>query len=277
MRLVLLIVFLSIVQLPSLNAQLIGDVFEDEAILNAEIKQVNQFFRRFNAEEDKDGKRLYPDDRGYRDNRLRKSSLPMLFNRESQTINAGYKSDFISFVTDDSNAVFLDFHGGNWFAEVIVYTFYKGRSAEAHLYLKLQEEKVGSKWVLSRVYFEPFNALFFTDPAGVEKFLHPMSHELDFMNLTKVFRDQTLVEYFTYENYLPDYLSIFLYEMKTGNLKFEGVKSLKFHFFQVPGYYFMLEDFNRIGYNTGWLISNLKEVQETEKDYLMNTIYHENR
>jgi hypothetical protein len=257
------------------SAQLIGDVFEDEELLSAEVKQVNQFFRRFNAEEDKDGVRLQSDNPTYRNNSVRKATIPMLFDRQNNAIGGTIQSTFINKITDDLKPVYLDFHGGEWFAEVVVYAFFKGRNAEAHLYLKLQEEEVGSKWVLSRVYFEPFNALFFKDPEGVEKFLHPMSHELDFMNLTKAFRDKSRVEYFTYENYIPDYLSIFLYELKTGNLKYEGVKSVSFHFFQIPGYYFRLDDFNRQGFNTGWLISDLREIQPDEKVFLLSTLYHE--
>ena len=102
-----------------------------------------------------------------------------------------------------------------------------------------------------------------------------MSHELDFMNLAKVFRDHSMVEYYAYDNYLPDYLSIFIYEMKMKHLKFEGVKKVKFHFFQVDQFYFMIEEYNRAGFNNGWLISKLEEIDEKEKNNLLNTIYHE--
>lgn len=257
------------------RAQVIGELFEDESVLYAETKQVNQFFKRFNSEEDKDGNRLYDGDPGYHDNNLRKVSLPMIFDRETSYFNKNIEKKFIANVTDKKDPVYLQFHGGEWFAEVVIYTLYYGRSAEAHLFLKLQEEEVGSKWVLSRVYFEPFNALFFDNPSGVDKFLHPMSHELDFMNLAKVFRDHSMVEYYAYENYLPDYLSIFIYEMKMKHLIFEGVKKVKFHFFQVDQFYFMIEEFNRPGFNNGWLISKLEEIDEKQKNNLLNTIYHE--
>jgi hypothetical protein len=257
------------------RAQTIGNPIEDETVLYAETKQVNQFIKRFNSEEDKDGNRLYEGDLGYHDNNLRTMALPMIFDNETSFISKSTQNKFIKKVTDTKNPIYLDFHGGEWFAEVIIYALYYGRSAEARLFLKIQEEEVGSKWVISQVYFEPFNAMFFKNPSGKDKFLHPMSHELDFINLEKIFRDNSLIEYYAYGDFWPDYLSIFLYEMKKKNLKFEGVKKVKLHFFQIDGYYFTLDEFNRPGYNAGWLISDLKEVSDIEKDNILNKIYHE--
>jgi hypothetical protein len=56
---------------------------------------------------------------------------------------------------------------------------------------------------------------------------------------------------------------------------FKSIKKVKFHFFQVDGWYFELSDFNRPGYNTGWLISALLKVNEEEKEVMMKYIYHE--
>lgn len=257
------------------RAQTIGNPIVDETVLYAETKQVNQFIKRFNSEEDKDGNRLYEGDPGFHDNNLRALALPMIFDNETSFISKAVQKKFIKKVTNAENPIYLDFHGGAWFAEVIIYTMYYGRSAEAHLILKIQEEDIGSKWVISRVYFEPFDAMFFKNPTGKDKFLHPMSHELDFINLEKIFRDKTLIEYYAYGDFWPDYLSIFLYEMKMKHLKFEGVKKVKLHFFQIDGYYFTLDEFNRPGFNTGWLISDLKEVNDKEKDNILNAIYHE--
>jgi hypothetical protein len=49
---------------------------------------------------------------------------------------------------------------------------------------------------------------------------------------------------------------------------------VKFHFFQIEGWYFELADFNRAGYNTGWLISDLVKLnspadKEVLKKYLL--------
>lgn len=258
---------------PFLRAQVIGELLEDESVLYAETKQVNQFFRRFNSEEDGQGEKIYEGNPAYRNNHIRKQTIPLLFDLESSSIPKSVEKDFIKDVTD--KPVYLNFHGGDWMAEVVIEVNYNGMSKEAHLFLKLQEEAVGSKWVLSQVYFEPFAHLFFKDPEGTDKFLHPMSHELDFMNLAKVFRVESQVEYYTYQNFVPDFLSIFIYEMKMDHIQFEGVKKVNFHFFQVDGYYFKIEEFNRLSYNNGWLITKLEEIDLKAKNQLLKDIYND--
>ena len=53
------------------------------------------------------------------------------------------------------------------------------------------------------------------------------------------------------------------------------MKKVNFHFFQVDGYYFKLEEFNRAGFNNGWLITQLKEIDQESKNRLIGTIYYE--
>lgn len=263
----------------SLNAQNvnIGEALGDESEFYASTKQVNQFLRRFNAEETIEGKRLYEKDKDFRDLDLRLKYLPMLFDAQNRNISSDLKQDFVSEVATDGTPQYLDFHGGDWFAEVQASFIYKGQEKDLTLFMKLEEEKVGSKWVMSNMYFEPFYEIFYdvdTTAKGI-KFLHPMSHELDFMNLVKVFRNKDNVPLFTEKEYRPDFLTLFLYEVKKGNLQFSSVNEVKFHFFQIDDWYFEISEFNRPGYNTGWLISNLVKVPEEQKDILQKYIYRE--
>ncbi len=67
------------------------------------------------------------------------------------------------------------------------------------LFLVLQEEEVGSKWVIDGVYFEPFyETLKKPDNSNFNdsKFLHPLSHEVGFMNIFRVFKENDSLEYF---------------------------------------------------------------------------------
>lgn len=262
----------------SVHAQSVGDLQFDESELYAETKQVNQFFRRFNGEEDKHGERLYAKDRDFRSHRLRKKYVPGLFNLESSILNDAATEKFTELVLDKDKPVFLDFHGGGWLCELKTIFKYQGVEDELTLFLVLQEEEVGSKWVIDGVYFEAFYDLLkkpdnsnFND----KKFLHPLSHELGFMNIFRVFSEHDSLEYFAYRDFAPDYLSLFFYEIKKGRLEFKTVKDLKFHFFQIDEWYFELSYFNRDGYNSGWLISNLLELDERNRQILLNYIYHE--
>jgi hypothetical protein len=260
---------------PVIPAQSIGSYLGDEAILNAQTKQVNQFFRRFNCEESPEGNRYYDGDSLFRDPELRRKYLSILFDKENPGMKEEIKSDFIEHVMDKGLPVFLDFHGGDWFAEVSTLFIYKGEEKPLTLFLELQEEEVGSKWVITNVFFEPFSKLFFNSQPEQLKFLHPMSHELDFMNLIHVFKNANEVELYTSREYHPDLLTLFIYEIKNGNLMFKTVQQVKFHFFQVPGWYFELADFNRKSFNSGWLIADLVNITPEEKELLMKFIYHE--
>ena len=253
----------------------VGEYLGDEKAFFAATKQVNQFLRRFNGEENLKGKRYFPQDSSYRNPALRRKYIKILFDNKQKNISIDSKKAFLAEVNDLENPQYLGLHGGSWFAEVSAKFSYKGREEKLQLFLRLQEEPVGSKWVIFKAYFDPFKEYFAIDTADRNKFIHPMSHELDFMNLKKIFEDPDITAAYTNENFKPDYLSLILYEIKKSNLKFKTVSQVKFHFFQLENWYFELSEFNRTGNNTGWLISNLVKVDSTQKDQLRKFIYYE--
>ena len=275
MRLSILVVFLQLNNFIGFS-QGIGSYLGDEKFMYAETKQINQFFRRFNSEEDLNGTRIFQGDENYRNPEFRSNYIKMLFDRENTAITDGMKTQFINEVTNPSNQSFLDYYGGRWFAEVDAKFRYQGQSRTVVLFLELEKDKLGIKWVINNVYFYPFTNIFYTDSTALAKFLHPMSHELDFMNLIKVFREPETVEYYFDQEYKPDFKTLFLYEIKKGNLVFETVEKVSFHFFQLEDWYFQLQEFNRPGYNTGWLISNISKIPEDQKSMLLKYIYYEN-
>lgn len=255
------------------KAQVIDEYLGDDSRFYAETKQVNQFMRRFNGEEDASGKRYYPENPQYRDEEIRRKYLPILFNNRDGNMDNKLKSRFIKEIINHD--YYLDFHGGNWFAEVQTIFRYEGKSQPATLFMKLEEAPVGSKWIFTHAWFKPFAESFTASEEEAEKFLHPLSHELEFMNLRKIMDDPEALEAYTASNYQPDYLSILLYAMKNGEASFQKVTHVRFHFFQVEGWYFALSRFNRDGYNTGWLISDLVQTNRDEKDLLKKFLYYE--
>lgn len=275
MRLTILVVFLQLTY-SIVSAQELGSYLGDEKFMYAETKQINQFFRRFNSEEDLEGKRLYEGSQNYRNPEFRSNYIKMLFDRENGDISEKTKEDFISDMTKNPNPDFLDYYGGRWFAEVDAKFTYQGQSRTVVLFLELEKENLGIKWVINNVYFYPFTNIFYTDSTALAKFLHPMSHELDFMNLIKVFKEPETVEYYFDEDFKPDFKTLFLYEVKMGNMRFETIEKVSFHFFQLDDWYFQLQEFNRPGYNTGWLISNISKIPEDQKSMLLKYIYYEN-
>ena len=261
--LVVVILLLSI----TTHGQVIGEM--DESKLYAQSKQVNQFFRRFNGEEDEKGNRYYPRDKQYRNNKLRKKYLVTLFDESNGGMGGSLKTDFVKQVLDKESSSILDFHGKDWFAEVQTTFLMNGKSQLITLFMELEKNHLGYKWVIRGVRADMFNSHFERDTTKVGRFLHPMSHELDFMNLRKAFLKSDSISQYAVKDFVPDHLSLFLYEVKKENLKFSTVNDVKFHFFQIDGWYFELADFNRPGYNTGWLISNLVKLKDENEKKLM--------
>ena len=277
MRIISFLFTLLLFQSAHLHAQLVNEM-NDESKLYAESKQVNQFFRRFNGEEDEKGNRYYAKDKQYRSAKLRKKYLATLFDAGNNGMSDALKTEFLKYLLDKPDVTVLDFHGNNWFSEVHTTFTMNGKDQPVTLFMELEKDHLGSKWVIQKVYAELFVRYFIRDTTKVGRFLHPLSHELDFMNLRKAFANTDSVSQFTVKRFVPDHLSVFLYEIKKGNLRFKSVDEVKFHFFQIDGWYFELSEFNRPGYNTGWLISNLVKLNtSSEKDLLRKYLYYDTK
>lgn len=258
----------------SVGQGLTDDMKETEDQLRASTKQINQFFRRFNGEEDEKGKRYYPTDKRYRDASLRKKYVPVLFDTQTSQIDAATAKNFVKLIVDKKAPKFLDFHKDDWFAEVSATFKYKGRTITGTLYMQLQPQGQGYEWIIQDVAFNQFNQWFDKASGQDKQFLHPMSHELDFMTLRKALDKQKHAEQYTSDAYTTDYLSIFLYELNQGNLTFVSAKNTAFHFFAIDEYYFSITNFNRPGYNSGWLISSLVPLaNEDQKQQMKDYIY----
>ncbi len=258
----------------TLKSQVIDDVLGDESMFYAETKQVNQFFRRFNNEEGPDGVRYYKRDKEYRNPKTREKYLNILFDQKNAALTKDLRDAFKADVLNPDSNLFLNFHSDGWFAEVKTRFSYKGEDKMVTFFLELEHENMGYKWVITNVYFQPYGDILFDNKVDDTRFLHPLSHEIDFMNLIKVFSDQKYIENYTVKSFQPDFLTLFLYEFKQGYFKFKYVEDLKFHFFQIPGWYFEVEQFVRPDNNSGWLISKLTHISTEEKAILLKYIYH---
>ncbi|UZD23061.1 hypothetical protein [Algoriphagus halophytocola] len=277
MRIIFLFIAISIASISIVSGQGIGSpgTIQDDGRFAASTKQLNQFFRRFNGEESPtDGNiRYYPGDSSYHSRSLRRGFIDILFDNQTSSVSPDLKKTFIDTVLSEHFPQFLNFHREGWLAEVQAEFVFKGKRETATLILKLQPEGLGYEWVIDEVSFPPFKNLFNKPVGGEKDFLHPLSHELGFMNLRRAFQDSQKPESFTETSFKPDYLTLFLYEMKQNNLRFETVSDVKFHFFQIEGWYFEVNQFNRPGFNTGWLIANLVKLNPGDKETIQKYIY----
>ena len=234
--------------------------------LYAQTKQINQFMRRFNGEENAKGERYYESDRDYRDADLREKYLNILFDLANFSIGQNDKTLFIQSVLNENNPKFLDISDKDWWAEVDITFLYNFRRCDGKIFLEIEEENEGLKWSIRSVSIPAIMPLDRSTPPDTSiNFLHPLSHELDFMNLEKVFENPEYIDLFIVKDFEKDPLTIFTELIRKGELKFQSVRQVKFHMYQIENWYFVIREFNRSGLNKGYLISDLYQLQESSK------------
>lgn len=273
----ILVVLAAYNTLSAQGGQTFGKVVYDESLFYAEVKQVNQFFRRFNNEEDPMGSRYAPTAPEYRDNKVRKNYFISLFDRYSTTMMPDAKDQFLNDVTDDKNPQFLDFYGQEWYAELATQVLWNGQQRLIMLYLKLEKEHQGYKWVISNVEIPEFNNLYkeVTEEERIGLFLHPMSHEIDFMNIYKAFQSVDKIACYIGKDFRPNHLTLFIEALNKQNITFVSVNNVKFHFMQIDGWWFEISYQNRSDVNSGWLITNLLKIDSENHKALKRTFDYE--
>lgn len=234
-----------------------------------QIKQLNQFINHFNNKDLAYSNQTIKNDY----ERERKKSIISLFNFEDSTIFNDKTEEFINYVCNDSNYTHLDFNDDNWYANVNCSVKFKSKAQNINLILKKEgDSKVGFKWVISGVH-APFIDLK-SQYSDTVVFIGPMNHELSFMGLFDVFNDYENISEYTFKEYEPDNLSIFLFLVKSKEIKYVRVNSIQYHFLQIPNWIFTVDYFNRPYTNSGWLISSVLNVNNLEKkEYKKNNLY----
>ena len=258
---------LLIIVLAWLNGRAQSSGIANEQDLYTMNKQVSQFFSRFNYEENSMGVKYLPTAPEYHNQNFRRQLLPLMFDQTNESITPQLRQMFIDDMTS-SAANFFVFTGGRWYAEVTA-SFAQGNDhVDIVLNLAIEQAQAGSKWVITKVHFAQYEEMYNTDVsdrARTRMVLHPMSHEVDFMTMRNAFANADYIQLYAKNTYEPDYLSLFLHDIKRQNLKFEYVKNVKLHVFQMKDWYFEITNFNRPGSNSGWLISNLIYIPEADK------------
>src|SRR5690606_15520083 len=71
----------------------------------------------------------------------------------------------------------------------------------------------------------------------------------------------------------PNQLDILTYAIENGEIEMLSTSTPTFHFNQIPGWTFSVDLFNRNSNNSGWLISNLKNIDpETQETIAENNV-----
>ena len=262
-----------------------GQVFENSAGAREkrfiyEIKQIDEFFERFNDDSTSFIREVY---KSYHTkfNVDRAALIRSLFNYQSKTWNKGSIDSFVSTALLTQMPSRNNFYGENWFAEVNCKFIYQSAEIEIPLIMQIHtDQQRRSKWVISAVGASPVRSALSEIPqrsdTKVEKFINPSSHANYFIELGKVFDDKDYLDSYFDKSFFKRNNSVTFYNaFIEGKIKFMHVKSIKYHFLQVSNYIFTVEHFQRKDLNAGWLINSLQSASAADKNNFIRNLLGE--
>lgn len=233
------------------------------------IKLVDEFFERFNGEEAHAA--INKDDKDFRQKNLLFCFNGKMFKsaKDSCFIDA---QAFIKNVIDDS--LKIRYKDSTWIAKAVCCGKFKGNPVKFNLYLHVEHRRGNMyKWVISKAEGDIFKLEPSLRKDGI--MLMPDDHETNFMSLRRITteKDDYILNY-AYKDFHADETSVFYSMVYNGLLDIDYVDDLSFIFFQVPDYQFTVRFFERETDNSGWLISDLKNISEEDKMIYFNQIYN---
>lgn len=253
---------------------------EDSKNILIRVKQLNQFINRFNNCEDLlTGERKSDSLLKLQRHNLsqfelsRKRILLTLFNhKDSVSVKRKDIIDFVNFVSVDSNNVKLSYYDKDWFATVKCSMKLFDRYVMLTLVLKnIGNANSGYRWMIQSLKSDlKFESSTITDSL---KFISPMNHELGFMDLYNVFSEPKYIMHYVGKKFDTDQSGAMLFLIQAGLLKYEKIEAVRYHFLQVDGWTFTVEDFNRSEKNSGWLISDLIRSTNEQKELYKRKVY----
>ena len=167
------------------------------------------------------------------------------------------------------SGVKIQFADTNWFAIAPCTGKFKGKSIDFMLILNVEKyDKDQYKWVVAKAQGEIFKLT----PPDNNTMITPLAHENNFMELGRIVSQSILN--ISQKNYHLDETTVFFALYNSGLLTIEYVSNLQFMFLQVPGYVFIVTEFDRETKNSGWLINSIAKKNDVEKKKLLNDLYH---
>lgn len=239
-----------------LNGQILSNDSFIQDKLNYSVKQLSQFINRFNFNDTVvPRKNIRPS---------KKLNILSLFNSEdSASKNNRNTIDFINQITKDSINTEINFTDSNWYAIAMGVFLYQGKEVKINVTLQVNGSKTkGYKWVIVGVTSNVFLVNEKRDSSLY--FINPMNHEIGFTELSKALKEKERIFDCSNTNNL-DFLTTFLFMIKKGDIKLMQISKVEFVFLQIPNWIFTVNNFNRLEYNSGWLISKLTQLTYIQK------------
>ena len=230
------------------------------------VKSINEFIARFNGYETK------PDIP--KDSLARRNNIISLFDIDMShegLDDKEFRQEIMAFVDSASTwegKICLDSEA---LAEATCRVKYNKQEYLLSMFLKREISRTGQdKWSVTGL--RGLRALGLYNDKRLT--ISPVDHEIYFISLQDIFQEnKPLVPFIRSNDKEIDELSFFFALCMTGAMDFVQIEGLKIHFWAVPGYAFEINEINREGSNSGWLITKLQQVPEVGKEvYVRNLL-----
>ncbi len=225
-----------------------------------EVKQLDDFFDRFNAARLPNGQKA-PD--SLKTARFRLAYLEQLVNSEDTKWQKGPEREklirFFQLVCDERNSLFLNKFDEQIYCITSCNVDYFGTQSLADLLFRRKVSNDRHQWVLqgaSDPFMEQLEQKI--EPRGVV----PNAHETNFLSLSNELHAGVPLRSYTDSTFRFDALSAFIFAVDSRLIKFNECERVTVFLTGIKGWVIKLEDFTREKGNTGWLISDLMEVKE---------------
>jgi len=243
-----------------------------------EVKQIDEFFERFNNDTGSFIRKAY---KNYHVKYTigRPKLIKSLFNYETKTWDQAVINDFVKEVTLPQNPDKLNFQAEGWFAEARCKFQYNGAVIDIPIILRIiTDNRKRSKWMIAAVKSAALKTGATEAPVeenrNTLKFINPASHASNFIELAKAFGDkENLADYFEAGFFKRNNALAFYDAVLNSRVKFLYVKDITYHFLQAGKWIFTVDYFPRETLNAGWLINSIKKAsEEDKKEYLRNLL-----
>ena len=257
------------------NAQVFSNYSPNEAFFHYEVKVIDEFIERFNDDHSSYLRKAYAKaNKPYHITRTK--LLVSLFNLENTSFTDKDTTlmGFFRQVTDTLHPVYISFTDSDWYAEARSIFLYNGKLVEMPLVLHVKSQgNEWSKWMITGIgnmvaSKYPMPSISVNKLNGKPaQYISTSAYATNFVELHYIFSTNMAPEYY----FEPQLLATekgkqFIGMIKNGQLEFQYIKSITFHFYQVRNWIFTVDEFNRKTLNNGWLISSMQKTTRAEKD-----------
>jgi hypothetical protein len=241
-----------------------------------QVKQLNQFFERFNYQKDFNDRKI---DSAFAGKVSRADYLKLLFDAEDKRLTdklpvadkyQKLREGFIKQVCDEANPAFLHRQSNNIYAEAFCEVLYRGKPQNITLIFQNKHlPNDALKWEIVGIRE---NLLLFDTARNLSYYIPPNSQETNFLSLIKLFENRRQVTQLASDDFRIDKLTLFFTLLREGLITFKYAKEVRYSLLEIPGWIIELQDFQRNSLNSGWLISNLLPADETDKQIYLQKI-----